>query len=88
MKESLNNLRVGDGPYAMFFGLNLLGHGVCLVCCLIGFAIHQLLPLGCLPHTDGEETVEDPVTGSRVGRDGRPVEVKAVEMQLPPIAQA
>ena len=64
LKASLNTLAVGEGPYAMFFGLNLLGHGVCLVGCLVGFAIHQLL--WKLPRTDGETSREDPRTGARI----------------------
>ena len=41
LKDALYSLSVGDGPYRMFFGLNILGHGVCLVGCLLGFAINQ-----------------------------------------------
>ena len=36
----------------MFFGLNLLGHGVCFVGCALGFVIHQFV--WKLPPCEGE----------------------------------
>jgi Na+/proline symporter len=69
LKAALTDgLSVGSGPYSMFFGLNLLGHGVCLVGCLVGFAIHQFL--WKLPRCEAEETVEDAATGERLPRPG------------------
>ena len=50
----------------MLLGLNLVGHGVCVLGCLLGFAIHQLV--WKLPTTEGEATREDPVTGARLPR--------------------
>ena len=52
----------------MFFGLNLVGHAVCLAGCLLGFGIHQLL--WKLPRTDGEATCEEPSTGARIAIKG------------------
>lgn len=72
LKASLNNLAIGEGPYAMFFGLNLLGHAVCLVGCLIGFAVHQLA--WKLPACDGEATNEDPSSGARLAKEGYPAD--------------
>jgi len=68
LKENLYALSVGEGPYRMFFGLNLLGHGVCFVGCALGFVIHQFV--WKLPPCEGEPTVEDPKTGARIPRAG------------------
>jgi hypothetical protein len=72
LKASLNSLAVGEGPYAMFFGLNLLGHGVCLVGCLLGFAINQYV--WKLPACDGEASKEHPVSGARIAKPGYPAD--------------
>ena len=45
LKETLYSFSVGEGPYRMFFGWNLLGHAICFACCLLGFVIHQVAPL-------------------------------------------
>lgn len=68
LKASLNGLAIGEGPYAMFFGLNLVGHCVCLVGCLIGFAIHQFI--WKMEATDGEATTEDASSGARIAKPG------------------
>lgn len=59
---------MGEGPYAVFLGWNVVGHCVCLLGCLIGFGIHQLGSIG--PKLDAPPTVEDPSTGERVARPG------------------
>ena len=68
LKAALTKWSVGDGAYKMFFGLNLVGHAVCLAGCLLGFGIHQLL--WKLPRTDGEATCEEPSTGARIAIKG------------------
>jgi hypothetical protein len=85
LKDALYSLSVGDGPYRMFFGLNILGHGVCLVGCLLGFAINQWI--WKLPTCEGEPTREDPITGERI-EPGEASSVKAIKIDDKQIEEA
>ena len=68
LRAALDRFQVGDGAYSMFLGINLLGHGVCLGGCLLGFAIHQLA--WKLPRCDAEPDYEDAASGARQPRPG------------------
>ncbi len=65
---SLDRLAMGDGPYATFLGVNVVGIAACIVGCAMGFAIHYFV--WKLPPPDAEETREDPRTGKRIPRKG------------------
>ncbi|KAG8469114.1 hypothetical protein KFE25_007632 [Diacronema lutheri] len=60
--------RMGEGSFTTFLGWNVLGHALCFVACLLGFAIHQTVwRLGAV---DPPPSVEHPVTGERIVRPG------------------
>lgn len=74
--------QVGDrvGPYDMFLAVNWISFLLCWAGCLFGLLLHQLLLRPISPPTDGEPTIEHPLTGERIVRAGFEREAEAAEM--------